>query len=312
MKRTGIKRERNAQLFGMSFLDVICCGFGAMVLLVLLSKTDIAASSAQDSSKQLSELVRAVLEANQTIDELTDIDATLRARQQQLREELQDTAPPDIDLDESARRLVQARQRLAALQRAARTTQTASSDDAVKVGGIPVDSNHVVFIIDTSGSMARIWSKVIAELENILDIHPRVTGFQVMSDNGDYLIDAYARRWIPDTAGRRAAALELMRNWRGVSNSSPAEGLELALRTYAKRTDKLAVYVFGDDYAGNSYADVLTRIAKYNRDAAGQPLARIHGIGFGIDVDAAERFATLMREVARQNRGAFIGEPLAP
>jgi len=185
---------------------------------------------------------------------------------------------------------------------------SASTDDEVKVGGIPVDSDHIIFIVDTSGSMKEIWPRVIAELENVLDIHPQVKGFQIMNDNGAYLISGYAGRWIPDTPGRRKAVLSAMRGWRSVSNSSPVDGLQKALKTYAKRTEKLAIYIFGDDYSGASYDTVLDTVAELNRDRkTGQPRARIHGIGFQQQNGVAGKFATLMREVARQNHGAFIG-----
>ena len=32
------RRKRNIEAFSLSFLDCICCGFGAIVLLLVLSK----------------------------------------------------------------------------------------------------------------------------------------------------------------------------------------------------------------------------------------------------------------------------------
>ena len=40
--------------------------------------------------------------------------------------------------------------------------------------GIPVDSEYVVFIVDTSGSMKDIWNKVTRHIENVINIHPTV------------------------------------------------------------------------------------------------------------------------------------------
>ena len=34
-----MKRRRNIEIFSLSFLDCICCGFGALILLLVLSKT---------------------------------------------------------------------------------------------------------------------------------------------------------------------------------------------------------------------------------------------------------------------------------
>jgi len=153
-----------------------------------------------------------------------------------------------------------------------------------------------------------ILPRVIAEIKHVLDIHPQVKGFQIMDSDGKYLISGYAGKWIPDTSGRRKSVLSALRAWRNSSQSSPVGGLRKALSTYGKRTEKLAIYIFGDDYSGGSYDEVLDTVSKLNIDpSTGQPRARIHGIGFQQQNGVAGKFATLMREVARQNRGAFIG-----
>ena len=59
-----------------------------------------------------------------------------------------------------------------------------------EVGGIPVDSDYVIFIIDTSGSMKQIWGRVSSEIINVLNIHPKVKGFQIINDLGKSLIFA--------------------------------------------------------------------------------------------------------------------------
>ena len=122
-----------------------------------------------------------------------------------------------------------------------------------EVGGIPVDSEYVIFIMDTSGSMQSIRAEVTDVMARVLDIHPKVSGFQVLNDNGAYLIGAYRRKWIRDTPALRRSILNALRNWGAMSNSSPVEGLETALRTYARQNRKIAIYIFGDDFSGASY-----------------------------------------------------------
>ena len=34
-----MKKNRNIEIFSLSFLDCVCCGFGALILLLVLSKT---------------------------------------------------------------------------------------------------------------------------------------------------------------------------------------------------------------------------------------------------------------------------------
>ena len=175
-----------------------------------------------------------------------------------------------------------------------------------EVGGIIVDSDYVVFIVDTSGSMQQIWDRVMNEISNILDIHPKVEGFQILNDNGIHLIDAYKYKWIPDTPSRRNNVLKILKNWNSTSNSSPVEGLATALKKYSQNELKTSIYIFGDDYSGSSYTEVFSVINKLNSDNKNN--VRINGIGF-FSPGTTMRFPTLMRAIAENNRGTYIGLP---
>ncbi|MGR3984450.1 MAG: hypothetical protein OD817_04235 [Gammaproteobacteria bacterium] len=309
-----LKRERRAgDIFSMSFLDIICCGFGAMVLLVLLSNTDVLSGvlGVERARGMLGDIAAARAGRAAAFDERARLAAERARLEAQLRELANAPAPT---LPELQQQLDARREKVETLRREVEAlTQGKSGADEVEVvnvGGIAVDSEHIIFIVDTSGSMGKIWPRVMRKLENVLDIHPQVKGFQIMNDNGRYLWSAYARKWISDTPARRKSALRLMQNWSSVSSSSPIEGLRAALRAYAKTTDSLAIYVFGDDYSGSSYDAAVDEISDLNRDRkTGRPRARIHGIGF-LPTDGsvnAARFAALMRELARRNGGAFVG-----
>ncbi|MCP4589614.1 MAG: AAA family ATPase [bacterium] len=103
-------------------------------------------------------------------------------------------------------------------------------DDAI-VGGIPVDSEYIIFVIDTSGSMfSNAWPLVVRKMSETLDIYPKVKGIQVMNDMGQYMFRSYAGKWIPDTPGRRKTILSRLRTWNVFSNSSPVEGAAVAQR----------------------------------------------------------------------------------
>ena len=70
------------------------------------------------------------------------------------------------------------------------------------IGGIPVDSEYIIFVIDTSGSMfSYAWERVLQEVEATLSIYPEVKGIQVMNDMGNYMFSRYRGQWIPDTPG---------------------------------------------------------------------------------------------------------------
>src|SRR3546814_19764344 len=76
------------------------------------------------------------------------------------------------------------------------------------IGGIPVDSEYIIFVIDTPGSMKQgAWSLVVRKMEEILSSYPKVLGDQIMNDQGYYMFQAYAGPWIPDTPPRRTFIL---------------------------------------------------------------------------------------------------------
>ncbi len=316
-----MKRKRqNLEVFNLSFLDIISCGFGAVVLLVLIST--YAESPLSDLESEAESLLQQVLAAEATAKELES--ALTEAREDAASKEtlLQSLAQMAAQTDEqrraadaNARRLAEDVEGLALVQSSLERHKQTSISAPVRrerdeeVGGIPVDSDYVIFIVDTSGSMKEIWSRVTAEVENTITIHPKIKGFQVLNDNGRHLLSGYTGRWIPDTPGSRANAIRFLRNWNSASNSSPVEGLEVALKRYANPNTKLSIYIFGDEYSGSSYDPVIATLDRLNSNrVSGARLARVHAVGF-ISNYSKGRFATLMREVTRRNQGTFIALP---
>lgn len=309
------RRSRNLEIFSLSFLDVISCSFGAVILLVLLSKSTIIGGTVDID--RISELL-ATYTRTQTLND------ELKSQSQQLSLTLDKQSNKEMQLKDAVKKATQTlatmQSEKSALNEEINILQqklnppsaTIRTDDDIEdeiyAGGIPVDANYIIFIVDTSGSMKEIWTKVMKEMENILNIHPKVKGFQILNDNGIHLISAYKRRWITDTPTLRRRVLQLLGSWQAFSNSSPVEGLRDALQLYVKANTKVSIYILGDDYTGASYDTVLQTISRLNTDkTTGKPIARIHGIGFynrrGGDT---LRLSTLMREIARQSRGTFI------
>jgi hypothetical protein len=316
-----MKKTRSPiEVFSLSFLDVISCAFGAVVMLILLAR-----NGEQDDFSDSAN----VAQISETIQALSDAESSLEALEAQMAAQLQraqnegasnetQAKALEVEIARSQRNLKELTDQASGLEialerrkRAAISTGEADERDE-EVGGIPVDSDYVVFIVDTSGSMKIMWKDVIDSMGEVLNNHPEVKGFQVMSDNGEYLLPSSAGRWRKDTSAQRSAILRAMRSWSGSSNSSPVEGIELALQAYGGRTNSLALYVFGDDYSGGSYDLTLASINRLNTNSKGQKVARIHAIGFrearrNLGEDSL-RFSTLMTEVARQNKGTFISK----
>jgi hypothetical protein len=325
--------RREIEQASLSFLDVISCGFGAVILLLVITKF----FEPVNLEKRGAELDGVIEKLEQELKEIRGqamvMNRELEGRQVELSEQQQLLARLQGDFSkikgeyDSTRaqssvtaiieqRLAIARQSLTEeMKRLTGLNYQRSLQDTV--GGIPVDSEYIIFIIDTSGSMQNFaWDRAIRTLEETLDVYPTVKGMQVLNDMGDYMFPRYAGDWIEDTPARRKAVLERMRTWAPFSNSSPVEGIQKAISTYYANDKKISLYVFGDEFAtGGSMENVLDTVDRLNRiDAEGNRRVRIHAVGFPTQflVDPSRRstgirFATLMRAMCERNGGTFVG-----
>jgi hypothetical protein len=198
-----------------------------------------------------------------------------------------------------------------------RLLANSSAPENNAIGGIPVDSEYIIFVIDTSGSMyGNAWNKMLGVIDDTLNVYPEVKGIQIMNDMGDYMFDSYRGKWIPDTPSRRNTIVSTLRTWNPFSNSSPVEGVTRAINTFYEPGKKISIYVIGDDFQpGGSIQNVLQTIDRINvEDENGDRLVRIHGIGFPVIFAGRERYrqsvyrySTLMREMTQRNGGTFVG-----
>lgn len=323
-------RRRSPEQFSLSFLDVICCGFGAIILLLMITKVT-EPLVLEESVRGLNGRIAALQEELYRLrGESTVLNRDLTARREQLSDILEQvarlerelsaiegqyaTTPQDSDLN--ARligQLEKAKQRLTEEMRRLLGAEGRRKDDTI--GGIPVDSEYVIFIIDTSGSMFNYaWPRAQREMVNILDLYPKVKGIQVLDDEGGYMFSSYRGQWIPDTPARRKAIIQRFATWNPFSNSSPVEGIVHAIRTFYEPGRKISLYVLGDEFTGNSIAQVVDIVDRINREsAAGERLVRIHAVGFPTTFAAPAnqqitgiRFASLMRELCFRNNGTFV------
>ena len=115
---------------------------------------------------------------------------------------------------------------------------------------------------------------------------------------------------------RRKVIIDNLRNWAVFSNSSPVEGIEAAIRAFHKPGQKISIYVFGDDFSGDSISQVIDTVDRLNRsNDRGEGLVRIHAVAFPVYfvMEPAKhhpnivRFAALMRELTFRNGGTFVG-----
>jgi hypothetical protein len=326
------RRDRATESFSVSFLDVAACGFGAMIILLIVTKSSapvVIEFSDVEPEGSINELQQQLFVIR---GETTILNRDLNAKQEQLsamkdriarlRRDLNNVQAQyqtsrqlsDYTTDEISR-LTLARQSLTEEMERLLANNSAPENNAI--GGIPVDSEYIIFVIDTSGSMynSPSWNKMLGVIENTLDVYPEVKGIQVMNDMGAYMFDSYRGQWIPDTTVRRQQIISRLRTWQSYSNSSPVEGVTRAINTFASADKKISIYVLGDDFSSGSIKQVLRTIDQLNlEDENGDRLVRIHGIGFPTIFQAPERFqqsvyrySTLMREMTQRNGGTFVG-----
>lgn len=313
------RRDRSALDTSLSFLDVISCGFGAIVLLLIIARVGGPAPTQPDIALQ-----RQWVAAQQQVEELQQRLAQTRAavaRQQRetaASRELFATMALTVSERNRQRQDEQARLKLA-LQVLSEEQQRLLGADFTRqnqiIGGIPVDSEYIIFVIDTSGSMqAAAWRRLQQEMINILDIYPTVKGLQIMNDMGQLMFPAAIGEWQQDSPEQRQKILRRLASWAPFSNSSPVEGIQQAIKNYYASGSKISIYVMGDDFQGGSVRAVAAVVAQLNRAAAdGARRVRIHAVGFPVQfVDGREapasavRFAHLMRELTAANGGSFI------
>lgn len=323
--------RRNTDVFNLSFLDCICCGFGAIILLFVLSKFAEPLIIESVRADYQGEIARLQEELFDLRGETAILLRDLEGKRKQLSDEEKRLARLRGDLSRwegefaASKRDSEVQNKIAGQMAAALQDLTKEMERLLKdrlnkkddsVGGIPVDSEYIVFIIDTSGSMQRnAWALVLAKLRETLKVYPRVKGIQIMNDMGTYMFSQYRGKWIPDTPARRKAILANLTTWHPFSNSSPVEGITAAIRTFYDGQKKISLYVFGDEFSGEDMQGVVDAVDRINRvDKEGNRRVRIHAVGFPVMLEAPEqyrvtgiRFAALMRVLCERNGGTFVG-----
>ena len=323
------RKNRETDSFTVSFLDVASCGFGAMIILLMITKS---------SAPTTLEIVETITPEG-SVAELQDqlfqirgetavINRELNAKQEQLSANKERLARLQRDLEDVQGRFNTTKDlsdettdemgRLAIAQQTLteemqRLLANTSAPDNNVIGGVPVDSEYIIFVIDTSGSMFQgPWNLVIEKVSETLAVYPEIKGIQVLNDEGDYMFSSYAGKWIPDSSEIRRNITRTLRFWNPPSDSSPVEGITEAINTFYTPDRKISIYVFGDDFSRGSVEAVCRYVAQINKaDRFGNRLVRIHGIGFPTQTGTSNgaKFANLMRKLSEQNGGTFVALP---
>ena len=186
--------RREVDIFNMSFLDVVSCGFGAIILLLVIIQISEPRVIEQLAVDLTGLVKRLELEVFEIRGETTVLNRDLTEKQEQLSEHRTRLARLKGDLS-SVRGEFKATKNDSEAQTIIETqlaTAQQSLSDEVKrlsginirrppdsaIGGVPVDSEYIMFIIDTSGSMGQVaWKLVLKKVREILAIYPTRQGY---------------------------------------------------------------------------------------------------------------------------------------
>jgi hypothetical protein len=324
-------KRRSVSAFSLSFMDVISCGFGAIILLFVItigsrveSVTEILRYLQDVAQQRLAELQEHRTQQRQLQAQLSARLGTLddlkreRERLQAMIEEMQNR----IQYESAGREallveLQELRQQLAAFQRPPRLRLPT---DPTPVG-LPIGSNHIVFVIDTSGSMRDPHSGymlplLISKMDEILDVYPIVEGIQVLDADGRFMVRRGGDGWLQDSPETRDYIRRSVLDYRVFSNSNPVPGIMRAIRTLYDPNipgQEMGIYIMGDEFTGTADT-VLRRMAELNPvgedgtrpvviNAVGFPNVIRYGFSMG---QTGLKYANLMRELTFEHGGAFI------
>ena len=306
-------KRRPAPEISLSFLDVICCGFGAVILLLMITKTvepQVLEESTVIAEGRVAELTEQLFEIR---GETTVLNRDLAAKREQISEFEEQIAILQGSLASSKSRYdslqttrnsnsIVAEQLAIARQELSDEEERLLGRDAEKknqlIGGIPVDSEYIIFIIDTSGSMSGTsFHQARSALRMALRRLSPADTFNVIAFSSS--ARQLFRRALPATSENIAKAISNIEGLEAKGGTEMLSALTLALHNSPASERVRQVVFITDGAVGNESAlfDYISlRIGK----------SRLFTIGIGSAPNAY-----FMKRAARAGRGTFtyIGTP---
>ena len=314
-------KRKATEIFSMSFLDIMSCGFGAIVLILLISQFQTS-NEINDTlpNPNIAELEK-ILEELKVEKNILINDFNLLVNQEEsLNSKLDNTVLLSDSLVDIASASSKENKILSTDINKRNIDAKDVKVEVANAGGLNVESDYIVFIIDNSGSMQDWgpWNKVISEISKIIDAFPNLKGFQVLNDQGRKMMKS-SDKWIEDTESNRKLIKQAIRNFRGTSRSNPIDGLRIALTRYANGIDDVGIFVIGDDIAlqeGERIANYYNEIQNLN-SINNKLKARINGVAFLTSRSATNdyseiaenmniNFLNFINELAYENMGSVV------
>ena len=308
------KQRKISELFSMSFLDIMACGFGALVLILLISEfqesevmevennADIFLEAQEEKAKKiikvesLDKLMSLNIEDLISVKERLDVLKMELEKKSSISSKLNDLAS-DTDFQISKQRL----------------KSLSTPMEQKEASGIKLDSRYLVFIIDTSGSMEP-WAKIVQEIDSLIQTFPDLEGYMVMNDDGS--IFHGGDPWLNPTKINRSASIGILRANRAKygSRSNPIVGLKKVIRVWGDKYKDLGVFIMGDDILDltRRIETISQEVLKLNTDSSGKNKVRVNAVGFltsranPSQQQGNKNYLMLMRELTEQSGGAMV------
>ncbi len=332
-------KRRQAQVFSLSFLDCICCGFGAIILIFILSVD----SREKEKMEVLIELQRQIVEKAAALTKMEVAAIDLNKERQRVDKLVGETRVKQDnllalidDLDRGLQREKRGQEALLVdideLKKEIAARQKKPDHDIVLKDvkpapiGLPIGSNYIAIIVDTSGSMrdpnhGGLLPIVIRPIDTVLDSYPDIKGVQLIDGDGRFILGRRGTgtaAWLSDTREVRETMKRTLRRYEQDTVSNPVPGIYNAMRYLFDRENpemRMGIFVFGDEFNSSDAADVvLRRLEELNpADDEGKRKVVINAVGFPTTIryqfsmfNTGLRFANLMRTVTYLHGGAFI------
>lgn len=300
----------------MSFLDIMACGFGALVLILLISEfqeteikvvindanrfldaNDLMETRINELSVIDNKIDTELIELSQINNNIKKLNLILKKRQL-IAKNLNDLAS---DNQYSINK-----------KRSAQQNQLIEQNEA---SGIKIDSRYLVFIIDNSGSMQTSgpWSRVLQEIDSIIQTFPNLEGYLILNDAGKTIHGGSP--WLNPSKSNRSTSISLLKANpnKYMSLSNPVIALKVAINRYGANYKDVGVFIVGDDVLDNDRIEnISNNILKLNSLPGGLKKVRINAIAFLTAKDEAiyeqqnMNYLILMRELTEQSGGAMV------
>jgi len=259
-------KRRETEIFSLSFMDCICCGFGAVLLLFILTtgqKSDYGKDTVEQLKKQIVEMEREITQEKAELDKMVRPAALSAEDLAAMEEENQNTKRKADDEEDELKQLLR---QIAALkneeaklladlknmpEEEQQPVPIPEVDRRQYLTGVEMEGSHVLFVVRASGSMlgdtldeaisrledpdfkkreAPKWQRVIKALEWLVASLGTDANFQILLFNDETipLLPDRSEGWI--SRGDRAGVQQALAKLRQVVPKGSAN-LERAFNT---------------------------------------------------------------------------------